>query len=452
MNVPYMSSLPNALPHFQSLRPFLDSQPSLRVIQLQQILHRSLSQLVLHIEAFFRIHTRPCNMSSPGSSRPSGFTSPLANRRRPLRNSNTSVQDRVPFESILRTSGRTIQSIRRHLGMIGIERDRSFHDLNNSVQNLALRPSSTSSRSELDCRTQELIERLDPRNANEAALLSALQEARAQPSPTRTRNDSQLRHRESFAPYPARSGPMPGNKESGSQPTPLTLGSHQQTMARTRPMPYRPRTGGPTMLLPDPQSTPLRERFIREVGRQINDTYNASQRAESSSRFSGNLRVPQSQEKLSLTLYGTKRSATQGPAKEAETNISTATTEEGWEMVAPSRGNGFTTGTLKRIDELRAQRQKAFGEYMEETAEWIDCADEKLDKYRSKSEAFREYQRSGQYRSKKRTGDDNINRRAQRRGPAEENVVHGAHEEAEPSLKDTCLNCFNEKCEGCSGR
>jgi hypothetical protein len=121
-------------------------------------------------------------------------------------------------------------------------------------------------------------------------------------------------------------------------------------------------------------------------------------------------------------------------------------------MVAPSRGNGFTTGTLKRIDELRAQRQKTFEEYMEETAEWIDRADEKLDKYRSKSEAFREYQRSGPYRSEKRTRDDNINRRAQRRGPTEENVVHAAHEEAEPSSKDTCLYCFNDKCEGCSGR
>jgi hypothetical protein len=90
-------------------------------------------------------------------------------------------------------------------------------------------------------------------------------------------------------------------------------------------------------------------------------------------------------------------------------------------MVAPSRGNGFATATLKRIDELRAERQKTFEEYMEETGEWLDRADEKLDKYRSRSEAFREYQKSRPHRSEERTRDDNVNRRPQRRAPAEEN-------------------------------
>jgi hypothetical protein len=80
-------------------------------------------------------------MSSTGPSRPSGFSSAISNRRRPMRNSNTSVQDReLLFESIPRTSARTIQSISRRLGMIGIERDRSLHDLNTSVQDLALNP------------------------------------------------------------------------------------------------------------------------------------------------------------------------------------------------------------------------------------------------------------------------------------------------------------------------
>jgi len=370
-----------------------------------------------------------------------------------MRNSNTSVQDReLLFESIPRTSARTIQSISRRLGMIGIERDRSLHDLNTSVQNLALEPSSSPRRLAMDRRTQELIRALDSRDAVDAALISALQEAHAQPSPSRPRNDSQFIHRESFAPHPGGSGPIPGDEESGSQPTPHTLRNHQQSMTRTGPMPYQTRSGGPTMFFPAPQSTPLGEGFTQEVDRQMNDTPEATQRAESSPRFSRNLRVPQRQEKHSSTLYGIQRSATRGPAKEAETDISTATTEEGWEMVAPSRGNGFTTGTLKRIDELRAQRQQAFEEYMEETAEWLDRADEKLDKYRSKSEAFRVNQRSRPYGSEKRTGDDSINRRAQRRGPKEENVVHAAHEEAEPSSKDTCLYCFSDKCDGCTGR
>jgi hypothetical protein len=303
----------------------------------------------------------------------------------------------------------------------------------------------------MDRRTQELIRVLDPRDAVDAALISALQQAHAQPSSTRPRNDSQFIHRESFAPHPAGSGPIPGDEESGSQPTNHTLRNHRQYKARTGPMPYQPRTGSP-MFFPDLQSTPLGEGFTQEVDRQMNDTTEASQRAESSPKFGGRLQVPRSQEKHSPALYGTQRTATKGPAKEVETDNSTATTEEGWEMVAPNRGNGFTTGSLKRIDELRAQRQKTFEEYMEETAEWLDRADEKLDKYRNKSEAFREYQRSRPYGSEKRTGDDNINRRAQRRGPKQENMVHAAHEKVEPPSKDTCLYCFNDKCDGCTGR
>ncbi len=390
-------------------------------------------------------------MSSTGSSRPSGFTSPLANRRRPLRNSNTSVQDRELPSILPRTSARTIQSMRRHLGMFGIERDRSLHELNTSVQNLALGPSATPSRSAMDRRTQELIRSLDHRDAFEATLISALEEAHAQPSTTRARNDSQLMQRASFALYRAGSGPIPGDEQPSSQSIPHTI-RNQQSMARTRPMPYRTRIGSPSILIPDPQSTPLGERFTQRVGRQMNDTTNASQRAKSSPKFGSKLLGPQSQERLPQTLYGSQSSATEGPVKEAETDFSTATTEEGWEMVALSRGNGFITGTLKRIDELRAQRQKSFEEYMEETGEWVERADEKLHKYRSKSEAFREYQRSRPYRSEKRTGDDNFDRRAQRRGPMVENVVHAAHEEAEPSSKDTCLYCFNNKCEGCPGR
>ena len=302
----------------------------------------------------------------------------------------------------------------------------------------------------MDRRTQELIRILDSRDAVSAALISALQEAHAQPSSIRPRNDSQF-IRESFGPYAAGTGPIPDDNASGSQPAPYTLRNYQQFMARTRRMPYQSRTGSPNMLFPAPQSTPLGEGFT-QVDRQMNDTTEASQRAESSPKFGSNLRATQRQEKHSSTLYGTQRSATRGPAKEAENDISTATTEEGWEMVAPSRGNGFITGTLKRIDELRAQRQQTFEEYMKETAEWLDRADEKLDKYRSKSEAFREYQRSRPYRSEKRSGDDNINRRVQRRGPTEENVVHAAHEAAEPLSKDTCLFCFNDKCDGCTDR
>jgi len=152
------------------------------------------------------------------------------------------------------------------------------------------------------------------------------------------------------------------------------------------------------------------------------------------------LRVSQRQEKHSSTLYGTQRSATRGPAKEAETDISTTTTEEGWEMVAPSRGNGFTTGTLKRIDELRAQRQQTFEEYMEETAEWLDRADEKLDKYRSKSEAFRETK--DQDRMEARKGPEMTALIEERRGEAQRRRMWFMQPMRKPSRHRKILACI----------
>jgi hypothetical protein len=161
----------------------------------------------------------------------------------------------------------------------------------------------------------------------------------------------------------------------------------------------------------------------------MNGTTNATQPAESPPKLRDTLQGPKIQQDLSPDFYGAKKEVTGGPIKEAEKEFSGTTTEKGWEMVTPLRGNGTIAGSLSRLNEMIVRRDQMWQEYMGETDDLLSRMDEKLARYR-----------------RYRTG--RIEKMTKLR---EENEVHPAHEESMPLLTDTCLYCLDDECDGCPG-
>jgi hemolysin-activating ACP:hemolysin acyltransferase len=78
-----------------------------------------------------------------------------------------------------------------------------------------------------------------------------------------------------------------------------------------------------------------------------------------------------------------KRETMQDPIREAQKDLSSVTTEEGLEMVAPLGGNRTVAWSLNRLNEMVARRNQMRQEYEREADDLLRRMDEGLGTYRT---------------------------------------------------------------------